>query len=146
MQNLERFETLENHVLTALDEAEAAGMDSALGQNAFSRAMTALDQLDEVRGSQIYSPLAADPLTRDYVSHLDGQLQGLVTRIDILRTHIEMSLLATTSDAGLLNASLVRLNRQLQVRFHREAALVPVYVGWVERSAVAAERIAAASH
>jgi len=146
MQNLERFETLESHVLTALDEAEASGMGNAPGQDAFARAMTALDELDELRGSHIYSPLAADPLTRDYVSHLDGQLQGLVTRIDILRTHIEMSLLATAGDAGLLDASLTRLNRQLQVRFHREAALVPVYVGWVERSAVAAERMAVASH
>lgn len=133
MQTLKRFETLEADVLAALSEAEQTGLGSTDGRAAFDRGMAALDALDTHRGSQIYSPLAADPLTRDYVSHLDGQLHGLATRIDILRTHVELGLLTGSRDTGLLDASLGRLIRQLQVRFRREAALVPVYTGWCER-------------
>jgi hypothetical protein len=133
MTHLTRFETLETDVLAALGEAEGAGLGSAAGRAAFERGIAALDTLDAYRGSQIYSPLAADPLTRDYVAHLDGQLHGLSARIDILRAHVELGLLGGVGDTRLLDASLARLIRQVQVRFRREAALVPVFADWCER-------------
>lgn len=146
MQDLTRFETLEADVLAALGDAEQEGLGSEAGQAAFARGMAVLDELDEYRSAQVYSPLSADPLTRDYVSHLDGQLHGLATRIDILRTHIELDLLTGGSgDAGLLDASLSRLIRQLQVRFRREATLMPVYASWCDRHSARPE-LAARHH
>jgi len=136
-KNIARIAALETTLFEALDAAEEAGLGIAAGQEAFRRAMTALDGAVECRAERLYSPLAADPLTRDYVSHLDGQLHGLATRIDILRAHIELGLETGSDDDASLNASLNRLSRQLKVRFSRESALIPVYFGWCDRQTAA---------
>lgn len=131
--NIARIAALETTLFDALDEAEAAGLGETGGQDAFRRAMSALDGAVECRAERLYTPLAADPLTRDYVSHLDGLLHGLATRIDILRAHIELGLETGDGDAAAMNASLNRLSRQLKVRFSRESALIPVYFSWCDR-------------
>ena len=100
--------------------------------------MTALDETVSRRSELLYAPLSADPLTRDYVSHLDSQLLGLSARIDVLRTHIELALESGSEEIAALNASLGRLSRQLQVRFSRESALIPVYFSWRDRHPAAA--------
>lgn len=133
-----RIAAFETTLFEALDEAEAAGLDDAAGRDAFRRAMAALDSEVECRSEQLYTPLAADPLTRDYVSHLDAQLYGLATRIDILRAHIELGLETGSDDATAMNASLTRLASQLKIRFSRESALIPVYFSWCDRHAAAA--------
>jgi hypothetical protein len=132
-RDVEQFERLETELFNAMGEAERRGLASGEGQFAFRRAMTALDLLAEERTAGIYDILAADPLTRDYVTHLDGQLRGLSARIDIHRTRIELGLLTGRGDIAALNMSLARLVRQLKARFRREAALMPVYAGWLGR-------------
>jgi len=57
------------------------------------------------------------------------------SRIDILRMHIELGLMDTGADRPDLDLSLHRLIRQLSARFRREASLVPIYAGWLDRSA-----------
>lgn len=136
-ENIACIAALETTLFTALEEAEEAGLGTTAGQDAFRRAMTTLDDAVECRAERLYSPLAADPLTRDYVSHLDGQLHGLATRIDILRAHIELGLETGSEDGDALNASLNRLSRQLKVRFSRESALIPVYFSWCDRHTAA---------
>jgi len=134
-ENIARIAALETTLFDALDEAGMAGLGESSGRDAFRRAMAALDGAVECRAEELYTPLAADPLTRDYVSHLDGQLHGLATRIDILRAHIELGLETGDGNAAAMNASLSRLASQLKVRFSRESALIPVYFSWCDRQA-----------
>jgi hypothetical protein len=131
-RQLQFFQDLETQLFTALDTAERSGLACGVGEAAFHQAMMALDLLSQERISKIYDPLAADPLTRDYVLHLDDQLRGLASRIDIHRTRIELGLLQGEVTATV-EASLARLVRQLKARFRREAALMPVYAGWRQR-------------
>ncbi|MBO6764176.1 hypothetical protein [Maricaulis sp.] len=131
--NIALLGQLEAALFDALDEAEAAGLGTEAGRDAFRRAMASLDTTVESRTERLYTPLAADPLTRDYVSHLDGQLNGLTTRIEVLRTHIELGLETGSREFARLDASLTRLARQLKVRFSRESALIPVYFSWCDR-------------
>lgn len=130
--------SLESSLFEALEEAENLGLDAAEGQSAFRRAMSVLDDTVSSRSELLYAPLSADPLTRDYVSHLDGQMLGLSARIDVLRTHIELALETGSAEIASLNASLSRLSRQLKVRFSRESALIPVYFSWRDRHRTAA--------
>lgn len=131
--NIALLGKLEADLFDALDEAEASGLGTGAGRDAFRRAMASLDSTVESRTEHLYTPLAADPLTRDYVSHLDGQLNGLTTRIDVLRAHIELGLETGSNEIGRLDASLSRLAQQLKVRFSRESALIPVYFSWCDR-------------
>jgi hypothetical protein len=124
---------LEAELFDALDAAEKAGLDKPDGHFAFQRGMTALDLVTLERAERIYEPLSADPVTRDYVVHLDNQLRGLVERIDVLRTRIEVSLEAELDDRASLSRELHRLAAQLRARFRREAALLPVFKAWQER-------------
>jgi len=142
-QDVGVFDHHEQSLFQALDTAQHDGLKSETGQAAFHTAMTALDRLVDDRETRLYSPLAADPLTRDYVSRLDGQIHGLSNRIDILRTHIELGLMEGIGERTDLDSSLVRLGRQLRARFRREAVLIPVYAGWLDRNA---SQIAAATH
>jgi hypothetical protein len=137
-QDVDIFDHHEQALFAALDRAMAEGLASDTGRDAFSDAMAALDQLVEEKETHIYSPLAADPLTRDYISRLDGQIHGLSSRIDILRTHIDLGLMDEDRNRPDLDASLARLVKQLRSRFRREAALIPVYAGWLDRNANAA--------
>ncbi|WP_291841651.1 hypothetical protein [Maricaulis sp.] len=141
-QDVDAFDHHEQSLFIALDLAVADGLSSESGRAAFSEAMTALDKLVDERETHLYSPLAADPLTRDYISRLDGQIHGLSSRIDILRMHIELGLMAESNDRSPLDASLLRLVRQLRARFRREAALIPVYAGWLDRTANQAAAVA----
>ncbi|WP_295692677.1 hypothetical protein [uncultured Maricaulis sp.] len=134
-QDIDVFSHHEQSLFEDLEKAQRAGITSEAGRAAFSNAMTELDQLVEDKETQIYSHLAADPLTRDYISRLDGQIHGLSSRIDILRTHIELGLMDGSDERPNLDPSLHRLMRQLRARFRREAALMPIYAGWLDRSA-----------
>ncbi|MFY0636473.1 hypothetical protein [Maricaulis maris] len=134
-QDIDVFNHHEQSLFEDLEKAQRAGITSAAGREAFSNAMTELDRLVEDKETQIYSHLAADPLTRDYISRLDGQIHGLSSRIDILRTHIELGLMDSSDERPDLDPSLHRLMRQLRARFRREAALMPIYAGWLDRSA-----------
>lgn len=134
-QDIEVFDHHEQSLFENLEKAERVGITSETGRQAFSEAMAELDQLIEDKEEQIYSNLAADPLTRDYISRLDGQIHGLSSRIDILRTHIELGLMDVSDDRPDLDLSLHRLMRQLRARFSREAALMPIYAGWLDRTA-----------
>ncbi|MAC88763.1 MAG: hypothetical protein ACJA0K_000892 [Maricaulis maris] len=138
-QDVDAFDHDEQALFSALDTALQDGLASPTGRSAYHRAMAALDQLVEDREERLYSPLAADPLTRDYISRLDGQIHGVSGRIDILRTHIELGLMSASENHADLDASLLRLVRQLRARFRREAVLIPVYAGWLDRSANLAE-------
>lgn len=131
--NIAHLASLETALFDALEEAETSGLGTEAGRDAFRRAMISLDTTVESRTEHLYAPLASDPLTRDYVSHLDGQLNGLTTRIDVLRAHIELGLETGSREIARLDASLSRLARQLKVRFSRESALIPVYFGWCDR-------------
>ncbi len=133
-QDIDAFDHYEQSLFADLEKAQRAGVTSDAGRQAFSTAMAALDRVVEDKEARLYSPLAADPLTRDYISRLDGQIHGLSSRIDILRTHIELGLMDRVERPDL-DASLQRLIRQLRTRFRREAALVPVYAGWLDRNA-----------
>ncbi|WP_297732521.1 hypothetical protein [uncultured Maricaulis sp.] len=133
-QDIDVFDHHEQSLFADLEEAQRAGVSSDAGRQAFSAAMVELDRLVEDKEARIYSPLAADPLTRDYISRLDGQIHGLSSRIDILRTHIELGLMESDERPDL-DLSLQRLMRQLRARFRREAALMPVYAGWLDRNA-----------
>ena len=133
-QDIDVFDHHEQSLFAGLAEAQRAGVSSDAGRQAFSAAMVELDRLVEDKEARIYSPLAADPLTRDYISRLDGQIHGLSSRIDILRTHIELGLMESDERPDL-DLSLQRLMRQLRARFRREAALMPVYAGWLDRNA-----------
>ncbi len=124
---------LETELFDALEAAEKAGLDQPDGQFAFQRGMTALDLVTLERSERIYEPLSADPVTRDYVLHLDSQLRGLVARIDVLRTRIEVSVEAGLDDCADLHPELHRLAAQLRARFRREAALLPVFKAWQDR-------------
>ena len=141
-QDVDAFDHHEQELLRALELAQVKGLASDVGRTAFSEAMAALDTLVDERETRLYIPLADDPLTRDYISRLDGQIHGLSSRIDILRMHIELGLMAESPDASSLDLSLLRLVRQLRARFRREAALLPVYAGWLDRHA----NLAAAAH
>ncbi|MED5550740.1 MAG: hypothetical protein VX529_15420 [Pseudomonadota bacterium] len=131
--NIAHLASLETALFDALEEAETSGLGTEAGRDAFRRAMVSLDTTVENRTEHLYTPLAADPLTRDYVSHLDGQLNGLTTRIEVLRAHIELGLETGSREVARLDASLTRLARQLKVRFSRESALIPVYFSWCDR-------------
>ncbi|RKR03683.1 hypothetical protein [Maricaulis maris] len=143
-QDVDVFDHHEQSLFRSLETAQCDGLASATGHAAFSEAMTALDRLVDEREEHLYSPLAADPLTRDYISRLDGQIHGLSSRIDILRTHIELGLMADSDNRDALDASLHNLIRQLRTRFRREAALIPVYAGWLDRTANSAAAAVAA--
>ncbi|WP_323761843.1 hypothetical protein [Maricaulis sp.] len=134
-QDVELFDHHEQALFEALATASRDGLATASGQAAFADGMAALDRLVDEREARLYSPLAADPLTRDFVTRLDGQIHGLASRIDILRLHIELGLMAENDSDTDLDASLNRLVRQLRARFRREASLLPVYTGWLDRTA-----------
>jgi len=140
-QDVDVFGHHEQALFDALDTASREGLATAEGRAAFADGMTALDRLVDDRETRLYTPLAADPLTRDYVTRLDGQIHGLSSRIDILRLHIELGLMADNDTDTNLDTSLHRLVRQLRARFRREAALLPVYAGWLDRTA---DRLSAA--
>lgn len=133
-----QFETLQDDVLHSLESAMENGLSTVRGAAAFHKAMERLDRLGEIKADRIYAPLCADPLSRDYVLHLDEQLLGLMSRIDVLRTHVELGLETGSDNATGLRDSLQALLRQLKISFSREAALIPVYVAWQEREAMAA--------
>ncbi|WP_339744010.1 hypothetical protein [uncultured Maricaulis sp.] len=133
-----QFETLQEDVLHSLESAMENGLSTVRGAAAFHQAMERLDRLSEIKADQIYAPLSADPLSRDYVLHLDEQLLGLMGRIDVLRTHVELGLETGSDNATGLRDSLQALLRQLKISFSREAALIPVYVAWQEREAMRA--------
>ena len=137
MHILDEFKSLEAKIIAGLETAVRHGLASLDGRTAFLNAARSLDELDAVRGRQVYFPLAADPQTRDHVARLDGQLAGLSTRIDILRSHIECGLLTGQGDTVALDASLTRLLRQLRVRFRHEAAIDPVFTGWLAHNPAA---------
>lgn len=134
-QDVDVFGHHEQALFDALGTAAREGLATDAGRTAFADGMAALDSLVDDREARLYSPLAADPLTRDYVTRLDAQIHGLTSRIDILRLHIELGLMADNDSDTDLDASLNRLVRQLRARFRREATLVPVYAGWLDRSA-----------
>lgn len=133
-----QFETMQDDILHALESAMENGLSTVRGAAAFQQAMERLDRLSEIKADRIYAPLSADPLSRDYVCHLDEQLLGLMSRIDVLRTHVELGLEVGSDNATGLRNSLQALLRQLKVSFSREAALIPVYVAWQEREALQA--------
>ena len=132
-ETVEYFELMEVALFTALSDAARAGLATPEGRASFNWAMDALDDIDTSRLDQIYTPLATDPLTRDYVSRLDRQLHDVATQIDVLRVHIALALLNEPVDAGRLDRDLDHLVRHLRVRFKREAALKPVFAGWLDR-------------
>jgi len=134
-QDVDVFGHHEQALIDSLDAAAREGLATAKGRAAFAEGMAALDRLVDDREARLYSPLAADPLTRDYVTRLDGQIHGLTSRIDILRLHIELGLMADNDSDADLDPSLHRLVRQLRARFRREATLLPVYTGWLDRTA-----------
>lgn len=132
-QDMRRLDAMQDEVLECLDLAEECGLAIAEGEAAYRMAMERFDRFCELKSDQVYGPLSADLLTRDYVSRLDAQLHGLASRIDILRTHIEIALAADTAGRPELVESLRRLRQQLRIRFRREAALAPVYESWKQR-------------
>lgn len=131
--DLDYFRRLEADMFDALDRAVAIGLGTKAGRKACCEGLELLDRLAATREDALFVPLAADPLTRDYVCHLDAQIGGLAARIDILRAHVELGLHAQPSAAADIDRSLARLVRQLRARFRREAALLPVYAGWCDR-------------
>ncbi|WP_417481913.1 hypothetical protein [Maricaulis sp.] len=135
-----QLEVLQDDVLHYLRSALENGLNTVRGAAAFHQAMTWLDRLSEIKADQIYAPLSADPLARDYVSHLDEQLLDLMSRISVLRTHVELGLeTGSDNDTGLRD-SLQALLRQLKISFNREAALMPVYAAWQEREGMRSPR------
>jgi hypothetical protein len=134
-QDMKRLATMESDIFECLDLATECGLGTPGGQAAYHMGMERLDRISELKADHIYAPLADDPATRDYVSHLDGNLFGLMARIDILRTHIDLSIAADNPEQPETKASLSRLSRQLQIRFRREAALLPVFETWRQRHA-----------
>jgi hypothetical protein len=132
-QDMQRLVKMESDIFECLDLAGEVGLSTADGQAAYLMAMERLDRVSELKADHIYAPLAGDPATRDYVSHLDGHLLGLMARIDILRTHVDLAIAANCVDTPEAAESLRRLHRQLQIRFRREAALLPIFETWRER-------------
>ncbi len=133
-----QLDAMQDDVLQCLENAIENGLSTVRGVAAFHQGMERLDRLSEIKVDQVYAPLSADPLARDYVAHLDEQLLDLMGRIDLLRTHVELGLETGSDNAAGLRDSLQALSRQLKVRFSREAALLPVYAAWQERSAMRA--------
>ena len=133
-----QLDAMQDEVLQCLDSALENGLSTVRGVAAFHQGMERLDRVSEVKVDQIYAPLSADPLARDYVAHLDEQLLDLMARIDLLRTHVELGLETGSDNAAGLRDSLQALSRQLKVCFSREAALIPVYAAWQEREALRA--------
>lgn len=148
-QDMKRLATMESEIFECLDLARECGLGTTGGQAAFHMGMERFDRLSDFKAEYIYTPLSEDAATRDYVSHLDANLFGLMGRIDVLRTHVEVALAAGTDDLHNAHASLERLRRQLQIRFRRESALLPVFESWRQRHAGANDNIvemAAAGH
>lgn len=132
-QDMKRLDAMQDEVLEGLELALECGFDTRDGEAAYRLAMERFDRFCELKADQVYGPLAADIMTRDYVSRLDAQLIGLTSRIDILRTHLEVALLSGRASPDRLTQSLQRLTRQISIRFRREASLVPVYETWKQR-------------
>lgn len=131
-----QLDALQDEVLQYLGSAMENGLSCVRGVAGFHHAMERLDRLSEIKVDRIYAPLSLDPLSRDYVSHLDTQLLDLMARIDILRTHVELGLETGSDNAAGMHDSLHALARQLKISFTREAALIPVYAAWQEREAM----------
>jgi hypothetical protein len=131
-----QLDALQGEVLQCLENAVENGLSTVRGAVAFQQGMDRLDRLSVIKADQIYAPLSADPLARDYVAHLDEQLLDMMARIDVLRTHVELGLETGSDNASGLRDSLQALLRQLKVSFSREAALIPVYAAWQEREAM----------
>lgn len=131
-----QLDALQEEVLQCLEAAAENGLSTVRGAAAFQQGMDRLDRLSEIKADQIYAPLSADPLARDYVAHLDEQLLDLMARIDVLRTHVELGLETGSNKESGLRDSLQALLRQLKISFSREAALIPVYAAWQERQAM----------
>jgi hypothetical protein len=130
---LPRLTAMQDSVMEDLAIALQAGAASEHGRAAFRRGMDCLDRLNELKADHIYAPLSAEPMLRDYVSHLDSQLIGLMSRIDVLRMHVELALESGTHGFAELDRSLAGLARQLKASFRREAALIPIYADWRAR-------------
>lgn len=128
-----KLTAMQSSVMEDLAIARQAGASSAHGSAAFRRGMACLDRLNELKADHIYAPMGADPRLRDHVSQLDSQLIGLMSRIDILRLHVELALESATPGFAELDRSLEGLARQLKVSFRREAALMPIYADWQAR-------------
>lgn len=131
-----QLDAMQDGILQCLESAMENGLSTVRGAAAFQQGMARLDRLSEIKADRIYAPLSADPLARDYVSHLDEQLLDLMARIDLLRTHVELGLETGSDNATGLRDSLQALLRQLKISFGREAALIPVYAAWQERQAM----------
>ena len=136
-QDMRRLDAMQDEVLEGLELALECGFDTQNGEAAYRLAMERFDRFCELKADQVYGPLSADIMTRDYVSRLDAQLLGLTSRIDILRTHLDVALMSDHADTERLVQSLQRLTRQIRVRFRREATLVPVYETWKQRQTAA---------
>lgn len=133
---MDQLELMQESILECLGSAVENGITSVLGASAFQRGIAQLDRLSAFKADHIYAPLTADPLAREYVAHLDEQLLDLMARIDILRTHVELGLEVGSANVAGMTDSLLALVRQLRISFSREAALIPVYAAWQERSAI----------
>ena len=128
-----QIEVLQDDVLRYLESALEHGLATVRGAAAFQQGINWLDRLSEIKADQIYAPLSADPLARDYVAHLDEQLLDLMSRISLLRTHVELGLETGSDNETGMRDSLQALLQQLRVAFNREAALMPVYAAWQAR-------------
>jgi len=128
-----QIEVLQDDVLRYLESALEHGLTTVRGAAAFQQGINWLDRLSEIKADQVYAPLSSDPLARDYVTHLDEQLLDLMSRISVLRTHVELGLETGSDNETGMRDSLQALVQQLKVSFNREAALMPVYAAWQER-------------
>lgn len=142
-QDMRRLDAMQDEVLECLELACDCGFSSPEGEAGYRLAMERFDRFCELKADQVYGPLAADLLTRDYVSRLDSQLLGLTSRIDILRTHLEIALVSAQTDLPRLDHTLRRLTQQIRIRFRREATLLPVYETWKKRQTEAWQAAAA---
>ncbi|WP_417495459.1 hypothetical protein [Maricaulis sp.] len=131
---MDQINLMQENVLDCLGSAVENTLSSVRGAAAFQRGIDELDRLSAFKADNIYAPLSADPLAREYVAHLDEQLLDLMARIDVLRAHVELGLEVGSDNIEGMADSLSALVRQLKISFVREAALIPVYAAWQERA------------
>ncbi|MBO6796460.1 hypothetical protein [Maricaulis sp.] len=146
LKQIAMLQSLETGIIDRLDEALDHGLGTQGGRDALQSAMRELNTTAELKSELIYSPLLEDPATRDYIRHLDFKLYGLIERIEVLRSYLELSMQADTPDADMIELTVHRLRRRLLVLFKKESALRPVYSSWVDRHAPTAGDTARLDH
>lgn len=135
LKQIAMLQSLESGIIDRLDEALDHGLDNQAGRDALQSAMRELNTATELKSELIYAPLLEDPATRDYIRRFDFKLYGLIERIEVLRTYLELSMRAEKRDADMIELTVHRLRRRLLVLFKKESALRPVYSSWVDRHA-----------